>query len=49
MYQNADFERLKKGVQHALDNNNQKAVDKAGQITSSIKGVKSVKNDLIVK
>jgi osmotically-inducible protein OsmY len=27
----------------------QKAVDKAGEITSSVKGVKSVKNNLIVK
>ncbi len=27
----------------------QQAVDKAGQITHSVKGVKSVKNDLIVK
>jgi osmotically-inducible protein OsmY len=27
----------------------QKAVDKAGEIASSVKGVKSVKNDLIVK
>ena len=29
--------------------NSQQAVDKAGQITRSVKGVKSVKNDLIVK
>jgi osmotically-inducible protein OsmY len=29
--------------------NSQKAVDKAGVITKSVKGVKSVKNDLIVK
>jgi len=29
--------------------NTQKAVDKAIEITSSVKGVKSVKNDLIVK
>jgi osmotically-inducible protein OsmY len=29
--------------------NSQKAVDKAGEITSSVKGVKSVKNNLIVK
>jgi osmotically-inducible protein OsmY len=29
--------------------NSQQAVDKAGQIASSVKGVKSVKNDLIVK
>jgi osmotically-inducible protein OsmY len=29
--------------------NNQEAVDKAGQIARSVKGVKSVKNDLIVK
>ena len=29
--------------------NSQKAVDKAGEITRSVKGVKSVKNDLIVK
>jgi osmotically-inducible protein OsmY len=29
--------------------NNQKAVEKAGQIARSVKGVKSVKNDLIVK
>jgi len=27
----------------------QKAIDKAGEITSGVKGVKSVKNDLIVK
>jgi osmotically-inducible protein OsmY len=27
----------------------EKAVDKAGEIASSVKGVKSVKNDLIVK
>ncbi|HME44827.1 MAG TPA: BON domain-containing protein [Syntrophorhabdales bacterium] len=29
--------------------NSQQAVDKAGQITMSVKGVKSVKNNLIVK
>jgi osmotically-inducible protein OsmY len=29
--------------------NSQQAVDKAGQITRGVKGVKSVKNDLIVK
>src|SRR5210317_503071 len=29
--------------------NSQQAVDKAGQIASSVKGVRSVKNDLIVK
>ena len=29
--------------------NSQKAVDKAGEITRSVKGVKSVKNDLIMK
>jgi osmotically-inducible protein OsmY len=29
--------------------NSQKAVDKAGSITKSVKGVKSIKNDLIVK
>ena len=29
--------------------NSQKAVDKAVEITSSVKGVKSIKNDLIVK
>jgi osmotically-inducible protein OsmY len=29
--------------------NSQQAVDKAGQIASSVKGVTSVKNDLIVK
>ncbi|MBU2055653.1 MAG: BON domain-containing protein [Proteobacteria bacterium] len=29
--------------------NSQKAVDKAGEIVRSVKGVKSVKNDLIVK
>ena len=29
--------------------NNQKAVEKAGQIARRVKGVKSVKNDLIVK
>jgi osmotically-inducible protein OsmY len=29
--------------------NSQKAVDKAGEIARSVKGVKSVKNDLIVK
>jgi osmotically-inducible protein OsmY len=27
----------------------QKAVDKAGEITKNVKGVKSIKNDLIVK
>ena len=29
--------------------NAQKAIDKAGEITKSVKGVKSIKNDLIVK
>jgi hyperosmotically inducible protein len=29
--------------------NSRQAVDKAGQIASSVKGVQSVKNDLIVK
>jgi osmotically-inducible protein OsmY len=29
--------------------NSQKAADKAGEITNSVKGVKSIKNDLIVK
>jgi osmotically-inducible protein OsmY len=29
--------------------NSQKAVDKAAEITSSVKGVKSIKNNLIVK
>jgi osmotically-inducible protein OsmY len=29
--------------------NSQKAADKAGEITKSVKGVKSIKNDLIVK
>ena len=29
--------------------NTQKAVDKAGEITRSVKGIKSVKNNLIVK
>ena len=29
--------------------NSQKAVDKAGEITRSVKGVKSVRNNLIVK
>ncbi len=29
--------------------NSQKAVDKAGSITKSVKGVKSIKNNLIVK
>ena len=29
--------------------NSQKAVDKAGAITKKVKGVKSIKNDLIVK
>ena len=29
--------------------NSQKAVDKAGEIVMSVKGVKSIKNDLIVK
>jgi osmotically-inducible protein OsmY len=29
--------------------NSQKAVDKAGEIARSVKGVKSIKNDLIVK
>jgi osmotically-inducible protein OsmY len=29
--------------------NSQRAVDKAGEITRGVKGVKSVKNDLIVK
>jgi osmotically-inducible protein OsmY len=29
--------------------NSQKAIDKAGEIVRSVKGVKSIKNDLIVK
>jgi osmotically-inducible protein OsmY len=29
--------------------NSKKAVDKAGEITKTVKGVKSIKNDLIVK
>ena len=29
--------------------NSQKAVDKAGEITKTVKGVTSIKNDLIVK
>jgi osmotically-inducible protein OsmY len=29
--------------------NSQRAVDKAGEITTSVKGVKSIKNNLIVK
>ena len=29
--------------------NSQKAVDKAGEITRSVKGVKSIKNNLVVK
>ncbi|MFH1933852.1 MAG: BON domain-containing protein [Pseudomonadota bacterium] len=29
--------------------NSQKAVDKAGEIVRSVKGVKSIKNNLIVK
>jgi osmotically-inducible protein OsmY len=29
--------------------NSQKAVDKAGEIVSSVKGIKSIKNNLIVK
>ena len=29
--------------------NSQKAVDQAGSITKSVKGIKSIKNDLIVK
>ncbi len=29
--------------------NSQKAVDKAGEIARSVQGVKSLKNDLIVK
>jgi osmotically-inducible protein OsmY len=29
--------------------NSQKAVDKAGEITSSVKGIKSLKNNLVVK
>ena len=29
--------------------NSQKAVDNAGEITKSVKGVKSIKNDLVVK
>jgi osmotically-inducible protein OsmY len=40
----------RKGNVHLSDFvDSQKSVDKAGEITRSVKGVKSVKNDLIVK
>lgn len=42
-------ETYKGAVQLSGFVNSQKAVDKAGEITMSVKGVKSVKNDLIVK
>ena len=42
-------ETYKGSVQLSGFVNSQQAVDKAGQITRSVKGVKSVKNDLIVK
>jgi hyperosmotically inducible protein len=42
-------ETFKGSVQLSGFVNSQEAVDKAGQITRSVKGVKSVKNDLIVK
>ena len=44
-----DVETYKGTVQLSGFVNSQQAVDKAGQITRSVKGVKSVKNDLIVK
>lgn len=42
-------ETYKGAVQLSGFVNSQKAVDKAGEIVRSVKGVKSVKNDLIVK
>ena len=42
-------ETYKGSVQLSGFVNSQQAVDKAGQIARSVKGVKSVKNDLIVK
>jgi osmotically-inducible protein OsmY len=42
-------ETYKGSVQLSGFVSSQQAVDKAGQITRSVKGVKSVKNDLIVK
>jgi osmotically-inducible protein OsmY len=42
-------ETFKGSVQLSGFVNSQEAVDKAGQITRSVKGVASVKNDLIVK
>ena len=44
-----DVETYKGIVQLSGFVNAQKAVDKAGKIARSVKGVKSVKNDLIVK
>jgi len=42
-------ETFKGNVQLSGFVNSQQAVEKAGEITRSVKGVKSVKNDLIVK
>jgi osmotically-inducible protein OsmY len=42
-------ESFKGTVQLSGFANSQKAVDKAGAITKSVKGIKSIKNDLIVK
>jgi osmotically-inducible protein OsmY len=42
-------ETFKGNVQLSGFVGSQQAVDKAGEIASSVKGVKSVKNDLIVK
>ncbi|MCK7513985.1 MAG: BON domain-containing protein [Desulfobacterales bacterium] len=42
-------ETYKGAVQLSGFVNSQKAVDKAGEITKSVKGVTSIKNDLIVK
>ena len=42
-------ETYKGSVQLSGFVNSQQAVDKAGEIARSVKGVKSVKNDLIVK
>jgi osmotically-inducible protein OsmY len=42
-------ETFKSTVQLSGFVNSQKAVDNAGEIARSVKGVKSVKNDLIVK
>ncbi len=42
-------ESFKGAVQLSGFVNSQKAVDKAGEITRSVKGVKSIKNNLIVK